>query len=101
MIMEVCLDNREADIGRFVRRHLSGVAPDELRAAIQELAITAVPDPTAEELTHSGLEAGFERFNALRSRPGLVFGPSRRDTEWAFAQLELRYCAIAGRRARA
>ena len=31
-LVEVCFDNREADIGRFVRRHLSGVDVETLRA---------------------------------------------------------------------
>lgn len=40
--MQVCFDNREADIGRFIRRHLGGVAP-----SIAELitAVRAIPSP--------------------------------------------------------
>lgn len=36
-IVEVCFDNREADIGRFLRRHLSGLRPESLTAFSQIL----------------------------------------------------------------
>ncbi len=35
--MEVCFDNREADIGRFLRRHLSGIQPEILKEFVQTL----------------------------------------------------------------
>lgn len=36
-IVEVCFDNREADIGRFLRRHLSGLKPEFLKEFTQVL----------------------------------------------------------------
>lgn len=33
-LLEICFDNREADIGRFLRRHLAGVDPASIIAAM-------------------------------------------------------------------
>lgn len=33
-LLEICFDNREADIGRFLRRHLAGVDPATITAAM-------------------------------------------------------------------
>jgi len=40
-IVEVCFDNREADIGRFLRRHLSGLRPELLKEFTQVLGDTS------------------------------------------------------------
>jgi len=45
-IMNTCFDNREADIGRFVRRHLSGLTAASLRAAAS-LMESATSEPPA------------------------------------------------------
>ena len=36
--MQIVMDNREADIGRFVRRHLSGLDIPQIYAALQSLS---------------------------------------------------------------
>src|SRR5271154_3785445 len=37
-LMQIVMDNREADIGRFVRRHLSGLDIPQIYAALQSLS---------------------------------------------------------------
>ena len=39
-LVEVCFDNREADIGRFLRRHLSGASAEAIREFLSELPST-------------------------------------------------------------
>lgn len=36
-IMEICLDNREANIGRFIRRHLGGTSAEMVREALEAI----------------------------------------------------------------
>jgi hypothetical protein len=55
-LMRVCFDNREADIGRFIRRHLGGVAP-----AIGDLLKTVKAMPSADAAADL-LALGDERF---------------------------------------
>jgi len=46
-LIQTCIDNREADIGRFVRRHLVGLTPDKLVEALGPLitqTVAATPD---------------------------------------------------------
>lgn len=59
-IVDVCFENREADIGRFLRRHLRGVTADVIR----ELTVTLqkAQAPTAAEQTLQTLEDGGSRF---------------------------------------
>lgn len=60
-LIQICFDNREADIGGFVRRHLSGVNLPGLISAIQ-----GVQQPTEEksatERAEDLLDDGYARF---------------------------------------
>src|SRR6185437_3789076 len=44
-IMEICFDNREADIGRFLRRHLAGQDITSLLAKFGQIGAVATPPP--------------------------------------------------------
>lgn len=70
-LMQVCFDNREADIGRFIRRHLGGVAP-----AISDLiaAVKAIPTPEDGLAATGFLNLGSERFAAAYERRGVHAG---------------------------
>ena len=48
-ILEVCFDNREADIGRFLRRHLGGLTPEIVRELSGALASGLQPEVTTED----------------------------------------------------
>lgn len=84
-LVEVCFDNREADIGRFMRRHLSGIKPEmvrELVAAVSRVAEleTKTVEPEAEEvkpavvtkdLLMQYLQEGNARFNKVKEERGV------------------------------
>lgn len=57
-ITERCFDNREANIGAFVRRHLAGPKLSEAIAAIAELDISEIGKPAEIAI----LDRGRERF---------------------------------------
>jgi hypothetical protein len=61
-LIEVCFDNREADIGRFLRRHVGGLSPDLLSqiAAIFSQAIH--PKETTEDKLKAYLQESTQRF---------------------------------------
>lgn len=64
-LMQLCFDNREADIGNFVRRHLSGLTSDVLRGALTAVSDAVEPEVSPIDL----LDSGFTAFQAaLQSR---------------------------------
>lgn len=70
-ITEVCFDNREADIGRFLRRHLGGLTPEiigEFAAAISKKTET---EPTVEDRLEKYLKESEERFKAVTTERNL------------------------------
>jgi hypothetical protein len=57
------LNNKEADIAAFIRRHLLGVTPERVFSAFQALLKESRPDPNLAELAVKYLDLGRERFN--------------------------------------
>jgi len=56
--MKICFDNREADIGAFIRRHLTGLSPD-----IVETIFSAMKPSAQSALTPMVvLDSGYRRF---------------------------------------
>lgn len=53
-LVEICLDNREADIGRFFRRHLAGA---DVTALLHELIATTGGNTLAQQSIHERLES--------------------------------------------
>jgi len=64
-IIEVCFDNREADIGRFLRRHLSGLRPEIVREFATALSQQAEPEVTTEELLRRYLQESEVRYDSV------------------------------------
>jgi hypothetical protein len=63
--MKACFDNREADIGAFVRRHLAGLTPEILQSAVAAVATSTQAKITPDDI----LDKGFQRFaDALAER---------------------------------
>jgi hypothetical protein len=60
-IVELCFENREADIGRFLRRHLGGVGKEELRSVFEEIVKSQEGRDSGEEV-QTFLDRGFARF---------------------------------------
>jgi hypothetical protein len=63
---EICFENREADIGRFLRRYLGGTNLDALIARLAEASVA--PVPTTSTLRQRLLDTGEERFQAALAR---------------------------------
>ena len=93
-LLEICFENREADIGRFLRRHLPGVDG----RAVEALLGTGGADPTKKlsERSFTLIEEASEAFQvavaqhdraaefnevkeALTMRVGLVLDPTKSD----------------------
>lgn len=64
-IVEVCFDNREADIGRFLRRHLRGLSPEIVHEFVSAISKKIEPKPTLEELLKGYLQEGQKRFESV------------------------------------
>ena len=58
-IVELCFDNREADVGRFLRRQIAG---QDLAAIVREVALISPPTPTLKERAESLLNGGLQLF---------------------------------------
>ena len=68
-ILDPLFDNREADIGRFLRRHLDRRQIEELgREADEAVEERGEPGPTPEARALKFLQDGHERFKAERTR---------------------------------
>ncbi|MBD2459430.1 ATP-binding protein [Oscillatoria sp. FACHB-1407] len=68
-LMEVCFDNREADIGRFIRRHLSGISLEQLNNLTAVLIENSKPKISTEDLLTEYLQESESRYQqALEDR---------------------------------
>jgi hypothetical protein len=70
-IVEVCFDNREADIGRFLRRHLGNLTPEVTQEFFSAVLRGNEPKPTTEELLKQYLQKGTKRFQAIVNERGV------------------------------
>lgn len=61
-VVEVCFDNREADIARFFRRHLTTDNLSSFHELLGGLIQGKEPEPNAEQVAQAFLETGFTRF---------------------------------------
>jgi hypothetical protein len=69
-LMRICFDNREADIGRFMRRHLGDILV-QIGTAVQTTSGTTLPQKSAEQAALDFLELGRKQ---LESRWSEKFG---------------------------
>lgn len=67
-VMQICMDNREADIGRFVRRHLAGPDVATIIEALQPTQSAAAVGPTLSERAGTWLDEGATRRKYAVSR---------------------------------
>src|SRR5205823_423979 len=63
-MIEVCFDNREADIGRFLRRHLGSLTPEILQNFLS-MSKTDQREATTEELLQNYIQESEDRFQAV------------------------------------
>jgi hypothetical protein len=82
-IVEICFQNREADIGRFARRHLSGLTPDVL-ASLGAVLGGATPSPTntLKDQAAALLDSGLGRYQKLLAARGVAAGAEESATKW-------------------
>lgn len=65
-LVEICFDNREADIGRFVRRHLSGVDIVTLKAVLSDIGTAPkLSEPQVNDRLRAVLNTGLIRFEQI------------------------------------
>src|SRR5262249_34537235 len=67
-LMQICMDNRGADIGRFVRRHLAGLDGAQIADALRSVQFIGEKTPTLRELARSWLDEGADKANAAVER---------------------------------
>ena len=64
-ILDVCFDNREADIGRFLRRHLGGLTPEVVQEFLGAMAGGLQPEETPEDHLRKYLQESGERYSTV------------------------------------
>lgn len=64
-LVERCFNNREADIGRFFRRHIGGLKPELFRDLAASITEGMQPVETLEESLRKFLQMGYERFQTI------------------------------------
>ncbi len=74
-IIEVCFDNREADIGRFLRRHLGGLTPEVVQGVLGSIASGLQPEVTTEEHLQRYLQESAERYSIVVEERGVQLPP--------------------------
>jgi hypothetical protein len=74
-VTRFCMDNREADIGRFIRRHLTGLDLSNLIAALVPGAKIDSPE-ISERTGKQLLDDGYRRFEGVMKARGGELGPS-------------------------
>lgn len=70
-IVEVCFDNREADIGRFFRRHLSGLKSDQLADFVNAINGAVKPTESAHEKLQMIQSHGAQRYSKVLDDSGI------------------------------
>lgn len=61
-LIERCFDNREADIGRFIRRHLGSLSSEQLYNVAAAITGNLQPEKSTKELLEEYFKEGEERF---------------------------------------
>jgi len=64
-LLSICFDNREADIARFIRRHLSSVDPEMLNTVLRSFSENIIPEKSQKEIVLENANEGKQRFQRL------------------------------------
>ncbi len=72
-LIQICFDNREADIGRFVRRYLTGIVSALQRSGTLAASVPSPKSPFEE--VREVLEVGHAAFEKRRGEKNLVLTP--------------------------
>lgn len=60
-LIERCFENREADVGRFVRRHLVSAMTGDMKESLGHILVGSRP-PSTEDQLHQFLDESFDRY---------------------------------------
>ena len=71
-IMEVFFDNREADVGRFLRRHLGRMDREKLLEILLADSEGTQPEQTSEEFLENFLDESSNRFETVRKERNVI-----------------------------
>jgi hypothetical protein len=63
-IIDICFENKEADIGRFLRRHLAGQNIERFVATLSDIHGAVSPPPSLRDQTQGLLQDGEQRAQA-------------------------------------
>jgi len=74
-LVRLCFENREADIGRFLRRHLSGVSPETFRSLADELDGRQSTSSSIDDDLIALLADGEARYLSRVTERGLTLPP--------------------------
>lgn len=61
-LMEICFDNREADIGRFIRRQLNGISSEQVNVFATAIAGNIKPEISNEDLLKEYLQESEQHY---------------------------------------
>jgi len=70
-LLEICFDNREADIGRFMRRHLSGLTPEIVKEVVVAISKSIEPEVTTDDFLRRYLQESEGRYHEIVSERGI------------------------------
>lgn len=74
-LIRVCFDNREADIGAFIRRHLSGLTSEHIAVLSEALLPSREPRPSLDDQLEALLDDGEKRYAARVAQRNLTLPP--------------------------
>ena len=74
-IIEICLENREADIGRFLRRHLVNLNPGVIQNIARELFPVPSQEVTNQQIIKQLMQESFERFMHVAAKRKVKLPP--------------------------
>ncbi|PZU99835.1 MAG: ATP-binding protein [Pseudanabaena sp.] len=61
-LMEICFDNREADIGRFIRRQLNGISSDQVNILATAITGSIKPEMSNKDLLREYLQESEQHY---------------------------------------
>lgn len=64
-VVDICFDNREADIGRFIRRHLGGTNTEAAKELVAALSDAILPEPSIAEKLTEYLDESKQRYEGV------------------------------------
>lgn len=82
-IVDICFENREADLGRFIRRQLGGINPEVLASLRSALSVHAVdPAKSLQSRALALLDFARGRYESVVAERGIDAGAEEHARKW-------------------